>query len=674
MLLAPWTAPMCGIAGILNLVDGPPPDLTILRRMGAVLQHRGPDRFAIERDRHVGLVARRLAIVDVAGGHQPYRNEDDSVIAVFNGEIFNYPELHRELVQRGHRFATHTDGEVLVHLYEEHGEALCERLNGQFALALWDTRARRLLLARDRLGICPLFYRLDGTRLCFASEIKALFADASIERRLDPCGIDHAFTFWAPIGARTAFANVKSLPAGHRAVAAGGRLRAGAYWTLPLPAPEDASRDDDRAIDRWSAELRHELERSVRLRLQSDVPVGTYLSGGLDSSAVTYLAARAWSGRMKTFSIAFDDPWWDESAHQERMARAAGTDHHVVRCSGREIGAVFPEVVRHAEAPLVRTAPAPLYLLSQRARAEGIKVVLVGEGADEVLLGYHLYKAVRVQEWLASGHASMSDEGLLRRVLDYDPYYHPGHAQEAARQPAALYARLSRAGGGAFGLHELRWSHMAASRNLYSAAMRAALAGYDARDELRLALPAGFERLPPMPRAQLLDVHTLLSGYLLAAQGDRMSMSHSVEARVPFLDHHLIEFLARVPDSIKMRALDEKHLLKHALRDQLPEEIRRREKQAYTAPAWAAFSSPAPDYVDEVLSARAIEDAGCFDPRAVADLREACRLHSAAVSNYFSAFVAVLSVQLLDHLFVRHPIDVPLPEDAEVAVRDRGER
>src|SRR5215813_5655737 len=492
---------MCGIAGILNLVDGLPPDLTILRRMGTVLEHRGPDGFAIERDRHAGLVARRLAIVDVAGGHQPYRNEDDSVIAVFNGEIFNYPDLRQDLVQHGHRFHSHTDGEVLVHLYEEHGEALCERLNGQFAFALWDRRRRRLLLARDRLGICPLFYSIDGRRLWFASEIKGLFADPSLARRLDPRGVDHTFTFWAPIGERTAFANVKSLRAGHRAVVESGRLRSQAYWTLPVPVVEGSGDDD----------------------------------GGLDSSALTHLAARAWSGRLKTFSIAFDDPVFDESWYQERIASAVDTEHHVVRCRGREIAAVFPAVVRHAEAPLVRTAPAPLYLLSQRARAEGIKVVLVGEGADEILLGYHLYKAVRAQEWLAAGDASMSDEPFLRRVLAYDPYYHPALVPEATARPVELYARLSGSALGPFGLHELRWGHMAAAKSLYSHAMRETLVGADPRDELRLALPPDFESLPPMRRAQVLDVHTLLTGYLLAAQGDRMSMSHSVEARVPFL-------------------------------------------------------------------------------------------------------------------------------------------
>ena len=662
---------MCGIAGILNLVDGPPPDLEILRRMGAVLRHRGPDSFAIEREPQVGLVARRLAIVDVHGGHQPYRNEDDTVVAVFNGEIFNYPELRNELGRRGHRFASHTDGEVLVHLYEEHGAGLCERLNGQFAFALWDRRARRLLLARDRLGICPLFYTHDSRRLRFASEIKGLFADPSVPRRLDPYGVDHVFTFWAPVGERTAFANVQSLRAGHCAVVEGGRLRSRAYWTLPLPATGDARADDEQAIDQWAEELRVALDRSVRLRLQSDVPVGTYLSGGLDSSVLTHLAAHAWNGRLKTFSVAFDDPMFDESWYQERMARAVDTDHHVVRCTGRELGAVFPDVVRHAEAPVVRTAAAPLYLLSERARAEGIKVVLVGEGADEILLGYHLYKAVRAREWLAGGRASMSDEPLLRRILSFDPYYHPALVEEAAARPAELYLRLSGAAQGSFGVHELRWSHMAEAKGLYADAMREALADSDPRDDLRLALPAGFETLPPMRRAQLLDVHTLLSGYLLAAQGDRMSMSHSVEARVPFLDHHLIELLARVPDSAKLRALDEKHLLKRALGDRLPTEIAQREKAAYTAPAWSAFSSPMPEYVDEVLSPRAVEAAGCFDPGAVARLREACRLDPASVSDYFSAFVAVLSTQLLDRQFVQRPIDVPGLERVEITVRDR---
>src|SRR5262249_52976696 len=456
--------------------------------------------------------------------------------------------------------------------------------------------------------------------LLFASEIKGLFADPSIERRLDPRGIDHTLTFWAPVGERTTFANVQSLRPGHSAVAEGGRLRSRAYWMLPL-ARSEGSQDDDREVDRWSEELRHELERSVRLRLQSDVPVGTYLSGGLDSSALTHLAASAWGGRLKTFSIAFKDPVFDESWYQELMARAVDTEHHVVRCSGREIGAVFPEVVRHAEAPLVRTAPPPLCLLSQRARGEGVKVVRGGEGADEVLLGYHLYKAVRAREWLAGGRASVPGEDLRRRVLAFDPYYHPALAEEAATRPGELYARLSGAASGGFGLHELRWRHMAEAKRLYSAAMRETLAGFDPRDDLRLALPSRFEALPPMRRAQLLDAHTLLSGYLLAAQGDRMAMSHSVEARVPFLDHHLIELLARVPDSVKLRAFDEKHLLKRALGDRLPAEITRREKAAYTAPAWGAFSSPPPDYLDEVLAPHAVDAAGCFDPHAVAHLR-----------------------------------------------------
>ena len=267
----------------------------------------------------------------------------------------------------------------------------------------------------------------------------------------------------------------------------------------------------------------------------------------------------------------------------------------------------------------------------------------------------------------------MSDELFLRRVLAYDPYYHPALVPEATARPAELYARLSGSALGRFGLHELRWGHMAAAKSLYSHAMRETLAGSDPRDELRLALPPDFESLPPMRRAQVLDVHTLLTGYLLAAQGDRMSMSHSVEARVPFLDHHLIELLARVPDSAKLYALDEKHLLKRALGDRLPAEIAQREKAAYTAPAWRAFSSPAPEYLDEVLSPRSVEAAGCFDPGAVAGLLEACRREPGSVSDYFSAFVAVLSTQLLDHLFVQRPIDVSLPQEATITVRDRVE-
>src|SRR5437899_11104186 len=380
---------MCGLAGVAR---ARPQGVSaqLLERMAAAIRHRGPDGFGLHADDRIGLAHVRLSVIDVAGGAQPRANEDGDVRVVYNGEIYNYLELRHELQLRGHVFRTRSDTEVLVHGYEQWGEGLLERLNGQFAFALHDRRTASLFLARDRFGILPLYYTERGGDLYFASEIKALLASGEVERALDPEGLDEVFTFWASLPPRTPFRGIRALEPGCCARWQDGRLTIRRYYALAYPEAASESADALEALD----ELLHS---AVRLRLQADVPVGGYLSGGIDSSIVCALAAACSPHVLRTFSVTFEDPALDESMYQQPVAAAVRSQHAVLRIGSGDIARVFPDVIRHTETPLVRTAPAPLYLLSRIVREHGIKVVLTGEGSDEVFLGYDLFKETIVR-------------------------------------------------------------------------------------------------------------------------------------------------------------------------------------------------------------------------------------------------------------------------------------
>ncbi|HXG46708.1 MAG TPA: asparagine synthase (glutamine-hydrolyzing), partial [Methylomirabilota bacterium] len=387
---------MCGIAGWFDprarVADGE----DRLRRMLALIRHRGPDEFGLYLDPHVGLGNARLSIVDLEGGQQPIANEDESLWIVFNGEIFNHVELRAELERRGHQFRTHTDTEVILHLFEDVGPECLARLNGQWALAIWDRRARSLFLARDRLGVRPLFYVERDGALFFGSEIKTLLAGAPVSAEIEPAVLDEIFTFWAPLPPRTVFRGIVELPPGHWLTIneRGSQLRR--FWQLDFSGP-----GPERTGEELLEEFRSLLIDATRLRLRADVPVGAYLSGGLDSSTIAAIIRRHTSVSLDTFSIAFDDAQFDESRFQGQMAAALGTRHQVVRATHADIGEVFPEVIWHTETPLLRTAPAPMFLLSRRVRDARYKVVLTGEGADEFLAGYDIFKEARVRRFWA---------------------------------------------------------------------------------------------------------------------------------------------------------------------------------------------------------------------------------------------------------------------------------
>lgn len=635
---------MCGIAGQLGL-GSERAEPARLERMIAEVRHRGPDASGLWVDGPVGLAHARLSILDLEGGGQPMSDEAGRVHLVYNGEIFNYLELRRELEAKGHRFRTRSDTEVLLRLYLEKGDACVEDLNGQWAFALWDARRRRLLLSRDRVGILPLHYAWAGRTLLFASEAKSLLAHPALSRELDLEALRQVFTFWFPLSPRTAFAHVHELPPGHNLVVEGGRATVRRYWSVDF-APEPTGRSEAEDADA----LLELLTDATRIRLRADVPVGAYLSGGLDSSVVTALVRRVHPLRPRTFSVAFSDPEYDERSYQDAVIRHLDTDHARVECRHDEIASVFPEVVRHAEKPLARTAAAPLFLLSRLVREQGYKVVLTGEGSDEFLGGYDIFKEVKVRAFWAAQPASRLRPLLLRRLYPYLPRM---QAQSPAYLMAFFHVRPDELSSPFFS-HLPRWQHGERLAALFSPEVRAAWEEASPLTELEASLPADYARWSPFLRAQWLEAAHLLPGYLLSSQGDRMIMAHSVEGRFPFLDHRVIELASRLPLTRKMRVLDEKRLLKVAARRLLPEAVVRRPKQPYRAPDAAAFFGPdgPRPWVAETLSPDRLRAAGIFEPAAVEHLVRRLAAGRRTGARDDLAFVGVLSTQILHDQYV----------------------
>jgi asparagine synthase (glutamine-hydrolysing) len=648
---------MCGIAGILNAASREPVTREQLQRMIGTLRHRGPDGFGFHLDGAAGLAHARLSIIDLEGGWQPIPNEDKSLWIVFNGEIFNYLELRESLEKQGHRFSTRSDTEVIVHLFEQYGADCLPLLNGQFAFAIWETRRRRLFLARDRVGIRPLFYTLAGGSLLFASEIKALFTDARVDRAIDPRALDQIFTFWMTIAPLTAFAGIKELPAGHFMVFEGGEATIRRYWD-----PDFHLEEGVRTEAEYAEELRALLLDATRLQLRADVPVGAYLSGGLDSSVVVTLVKRFSETPVRTFSVTFSDKAYDESGFQREMVEHLGTDHSTITCSSRDIGAAFPDVIWHTEKPILRTAPTPLMLLSRLVRQSGYKVVLTGEGSDEILAGYDIFKEAKIRRFLARAPGSKLRPLILKRLY---PYLEKSPVRSVSYGEAFFNADASGYPAPCFA-HVPRWSTTSKTKIFFSDEVRAALAGHDGLRALEQVVPEEALGFDSLSQAQYLEIKTLLSGYLLSSQGDRMAMANSVEGRYPFLDHRVMEFCFRLPPGLRMKVLTEKYLLKRAVRDLLPPSITARTKQPYMAPdARSFFQGRPPDYVEDLLSESRLRRAGFFNPAAVGMLVRKCRQSPVLGFKDNMALVGILSTMLVQDQFVENfeaRLDLPAGE------------
>jgi asparagine synthase (glutamine-hydrolysing) len=649
--------------------ERPPVELDTLYRMLGAIRHRGPDEFGVYRDQAAALGSARLSIIDLSGGSQPIGNAGcplapGELWIVFNGEIFNYVELRAELEARGHRFSTHTDTEVILHLYEEYGPACLRQLNGQFAIAIWDVQRQELFLARDRLGIRPIFYILHDDRLIFGSEIKSILAYPGVQAAIDPVSLTQVFTFWSSLAPRTVFQGIQEVPAGHYLLATtrSGRspdraiprlARSGdrpehvmveRYWGLDFSAEPAGSRS---AAD-YQEEFESLLIDAARIRLRADVPVGAYLSGGLDSSLTTAVIRNYSDSRLETFSIAFENPQYDESQFQYRMADFLGTDHRVVQCSHADIGRVFPEVIWHTETPILRTAPAPLFLLSRLVNEHGLKVVLTGEGADEFLGGYDIFKEMKIRRFWAREPQSKLRPLLLRRL-------YPDIANLSSTSSAYLAAFFQRDlanTASPFYSHALRWENTARTRRFLLGDAEHRANDSKSWDSL-VALPAGFDQWSHLGQAQYLEASIFLSQYLLSSQGDRMAMAHSVEGRYPFLDYRVVEFCNRLPPDHKLRGLTEKWLLKRMGKGLLPGEIWQRTKRPYRAPIHRSFFPDTPDYARELLSEKALQASELFKPAAVAQLVRKAASGAEMSEVEDMALAGVLSAQLVHQQFVR---------------------
>ncbi len=617
-----------------------------METMIRTLHHRGPDGYGFFHNEKVGLAHARLSIIDLEGGWQPIYNEDKTIAIVFNGEIFNYPELRRELTNRGHRFSTQSDTEVIVHLYEEKGKNCLDELNGQFALAIYDKQEKSLFLARDRLGIRPLFYTIHGGRLFFGSEVKAIFAaDPGIPRSINTEVLREIFTFWSPAGNETIFQGVRQLGPGCRMVVnADGEMTEEEYWDIPFH-PDYIS---DKGEKQLAGELRELLIDAVRLRLRADVPVGAYLSGGLDSSAITSLIRNYTSNDLKTFSVTFTDQVYDEQPQQRLMAEYLHTDHHEITCDYHTIAAAFPAVIRHTETPILRTAPTPLFLLSSLVHDHQYKVVLTGEGADEVLGGYDLFKEAKVRAFIAKNPDSAMRAMLLKRLYPYLALS-PAKSTEYARKFFDTDMPLN----DPFYAHRPRWKTTSGIQRFLVDEITGSK-GPTPLEKLEELWSGKLNGLDYFSRAQFVESRLLMGNYLLSSQGDRMIMAHSVEGRFPFLDHRVVAFAGTIPPRLRMKALNEKNILKKAMADILPPDIIRRKKQPYMAPdILSFFGDREADYLDHYLAPARIKETELFKPEAVASLLKKCRKKARQGFRENMALVGILSTQILHDTFIK---------------------
>tara|TARA_R100000935_G_scaffold58821_1_gene98265 strand:+ start:23162 stop:25144 length:1983 start_codon:yes stop_codon:yes gene_type:complete len=653
---------MCGIAGFYNFQTGKQDQPTAtLRRMLTRIKHRGPDQSGVYLTNSVGLGSVRLSIVDLSSGTMPISNFDDSLWIVFNGEIFNHIELRQELESKNHKFKTHSDTEVIVHLYEEYGPEFVHKLNGQFAIAIWDKNKEELFLARDRVGIRPLYYTEVGESFVFASEIKSMLEFPGFKPKLSPMAVSEYFTFWTSISPGTAFEGIFEVPPGSYMTINKHSKNITSYWELPLYKPGEYKYTK---VEEAAKEFERIFSDAVRLRLRADVQVAAYLSGGLDSSVTTSFIKNISPENLQTFSIGFTEKDYDESAFQNIAAEYFKTQHSSVVCGPNDIADNFKGVVWHSEAPLLRTAPTPMSLLAKSVRDHNIKVVITGEGADELLGGYNIFKETKIRRFWAKDPSSKYRPLLLKKLYPYLPQMN--NANNNVLKMFFGY-KLKETSSPVYS-HLLRWNNTSRLNNYLSKEYRDSIGDYNPIKDIEQKFSEKLTGLDSLAKAQWIELNIFMSGYLLSSQGDRMGMANSIEGRYPFLDHRVIEFCMGLHPDLKLNGLNEKYLLKKLMKDRLPDIILNRPKQAYRAPIRSSFiSDNLPTYLKDMLSEAAILQAGIFNPDHVKQLLNKMKTKNQVSEIDNMAITAILSTQILNDLFINRSIQ-ELSEDELVTL------
>jgi len=627
--------------------------------MASALIHRGPDEDGFLEAPGLAFANRRLSIVGLFDGRQPIRNETGSVHVVFNGELFDYPEMRASLESRGHRFRTHCDTELIPHLWEDHQDRLWDHLRGQYAIALFDEARQRIVLGRDRVGICPLYWgrqhTSEGDWLLFGSEIKAILASGMMPVRPDPQGINHLFTFFGMPGPATCFEGIRLLPPGKfidiqlGSVGQSAHVRERTHWQLDFP---DMGDEDRRPIAELTEEFNSLMLAAVNRRLRADVPVVSYLSGGVDSSTVVAMASHVRGNPIPSFTIQIKAPNLDETTEATVVARHIGTDPIVVGVGANEVLSTYPELIRAAESPVVDTSCAALLLLAREVHRQGYKVALTGEGADEWLAGYPWHKVNRVLGWMDVFGLPLS-QWVRRTVvkLSGSPTFPP----ESLRRTHAAVAGHN----GWLDIYGL----MALSKlRFFSPAMKEQVLDHIPYEELGLNAER-MSKWHPLNRELALSARIHLAGLLLNAKGDRVAMNSSVETRYPFLDEAVVAFLARVPPKYKLRFLRDKYLLRLVAARWLPKSIAWRRKAMFRAPFDSFHLDVAPPFVEQLLSPEALRRTGYFDAEAVSHWRQAFRTLRPGRLKRISiemGLVGVLATQLWHHTYIEGALaDLP---------------
>lgn len=637
---------MCGIAGIINLKDPIPISTNSIGMMASCLRHRGPNEAGIYIDDWAGIAQTRLSIIDLFGGTQPIHNETKTLWIVFNGEVYNYIELRRNLVGAGHKFYTLSDTEVILHLYEDEKENCLNKLNGQFAFAIWNSVTKEMFIGRDRVGKKPLFYTTHDDQFFFASEIKAIFSNSKIDRAMDFISLNQVFTFWTTLPGRTIFKDVKELPAGSYIKLKDNRITITQYWDFGFSKP---NKDINYTIDDIAWFSKELLLDAIKIRLRADVPVGCYLSGGLDSSGITALVNKNFNNELRTFGIRFEEEAYDEGIYQKEMVTNLNINHSEIYASNKKIGELLPEVIWYSEIPLLRLSPVPLFMLSKLVNQNGFRVVLTGEGADEVFGGYNIFKETLIRAFWAKFPNSNFRPRLLERLYPYifkDP-------KSRANLKSFFKLGIDKPDDPFFS-HIVRWQNTSRIKRFFSEDISNEYQNYDPYLDLKEKLPQEFPKWDALSKAQYLEMKIFMSNYLLSSQGDRVAMAHSLEIRMPYLDYRLIEFMGKVPSYLKIKGLNEKFILKKIFKDILPQNILQRPKHPYRAPIRNSLLKYKLKYVEEYLSEEKIKKFNLFNPSMVTKLKEKLTQLNDASEFDSMALVGILSSQILNNIFIEN--------------------